>query len=124
MNDDQQKQLAKKQRKAAALEQHRIRLGLEEALASLNGRAMLWHFLALARYGQNAHTGNALNTAFACGEMNVGLQIVALMGDVDPASFVRMQLERMNNELDRNTPDSRGNTSDDGPTGLIATDDD
>lgn len=60
------------------------------------GRKLLWRLLEYGKVGQQPFSPNALNTAFACGELNVGQRILADLTTVDPASYVRMQQEQAN----------------------------
>lgn len=92
MTDD-----ARKQRKAALLEAAKINAGFAAALENPSGRAMLWWILEQAGIFRQPHSANALNTAFACGKKEVGLFLIERLSSVDPAGFVRMQMERIDN---------------------------
>lgn len=107
---------ARKQRKAALLESARINAGLSSALETPHGRAFLWWLLAECGIFAQPHSANALNTAFACGKKEIGLFVLDRITRVDPAGFVRMQAERIENV----------NSSDDGSStaGIVHRDDD
>lgn len=45
------------------------------------GRKFLWHVLDITKFRQQPFTGQALVTSFNCGELNVGLQLQALLED-------------------------------------------
>lgn len=94
MNDEQ---TARKQRKAALLESARINAGVSAALATAHGRAFLWWLLEEAGCFHDQHTSNALNTAYGLGMRAGGLRLLERIALVEPAGFVRMQLERIEN---------------------------
>lgn len=97
LDDRAAQKTASAAKRNALLESARINRGLEESLASKEGRAFLWWLLGIAGYGQQPHTGNALNTAFKCGGLEVANHLLLRIAEVDPAGFVRMQLERIEN---------------------------
>lgn len=70
--------------------------GLRECMRSPSGRKFLWWLLEIGKVGLQPFTSNALNTAFQCGELNVGNQILAKILEVDPAVYVQMQQENLN----------------------------
>lgn len=94
MNDER---TDRKQRKAALLEAAKINAGLSSALDTSHGRSFLWWMLEQTALFQQPHSGNALNTAFACGKKEIGLLLLERLTLVDPAGFARMQLERIQN---------------------------
>jgi hypothetical protein len=51
--------------------------GLLQLMKSTQGRAWLFHLIELCGPGQNPFTSDALRTAFNCGELNIGNQLVA-----------------------------------------------
>lgn len=79
------------------------RFEIEEAyrglLKSKAGRKLLGYFLEITKFMQQPFNGQALGTAFACGEQNVGKRILADMLEIEPDSFVKLMKER--NDLDR-----------------------
>lgn len=57
-------------------------------------RRYLWWLLAISNaIGNNAFTSNALTTAFACGEQNIGQQVLAHMLEVAPDGFLTLMKE-------------------------------
>lgn len=116
IDDRAAKRAAETTRKAAILESAKINRGLEEILSSREGRTFLWWLLGEAGFGQQPHTANALNTAFNCGKLEVANYLLARIALVDPAGFVRMQAERIENV-------NSGN-DDTASAGTIARDDD
>lgn len=106
----------RKAKTLAKLEKSKIDSFLASALADPFGRKYLWWLLEITRVTTNPHSGNALQTSFNCGEMNIGQQILAHIIEVDPAGYVRMQQERANehasNTDDADPDDSRGDDSD------------
>jgi hypothetical protein len=88
---------SRRQRKAALLEDAKIKAGVSATMDTAHGRAFLWWLLAECGVFHQSHSPNALNTAFACGKREVGLLLIERIGSVDPAGFVRMQMERIEN---------------------------
>jgi hypothetical protein len=54
------------------------------------GRKMLWWLLQIGKVGQQPFSNNALQTAFACGELNVGQQILDRITSVSPEGYLEM----------------------------------
>lgn len=67
---------------------------VQTLLENYSGRKFLWHLLTISKIGQNPHTGEALSTAFACGELNIGQQILAHIIEVSPSGYIQMQREQ------------------------------
>lgn len=63
-------------------------------LRTTTGRKFLSYILEISKFMQQPFTGSALNTAFACGEQNVGKRVLADMMEVDPDAFVTLLKER------------------------------
>lgn len=63
-------------------------------LATQPGRRFISYLLEISKFMQQPFTGQALTTAFACGEQNVGKRILADMLEVDPEAFVTLMRER------------------------------
>ncbi|HEY9155578.1 MAG TPA: hypothetical protein VIM69_10625 [Opitutaceae bacterium] len=82
------------------------RFEVEEAYRALlktpTGRKFLSYLLEITKFMQQPFTGSALNTAFACGEQNVGKRVLADMMEVDPEAFVTLIKERNNVHSQRN----------------------
>jgi hypothetical protein len=77
------------------------------AVTTREGREYIYWLLELARMGRNPFTSNALTTAFACGELNVGQQVQAHLIEVAPNAFLKMlaekEEERLNARSDTDT---------------------
>lgn len=56
-------------------------------------RMFLWWLLTIGRVGTQPYTRNALDTAFGCGELNVGQQIFNRILSVSPEGYVEMSKE-------------------------------
>lgn len=68
---------------------------IRKILSDSEGRRFLWWLLEIGRVNSQPFTTNAITTAFNCGELNVGNQVLARIVEVDPASYVRMQMEQI-----------------------------
>lgn len=65
--------------------------------ATYEGRTLLNWLLAAGRaLGDSSFRGDPYRTAFACGENNVGLKIMALMISTDPGLFAELLKEQNN----------------------------
>lgn len=76
-------------------------------LSSADGRRFAWLFLEECRVFQQPFNGNALSTAFACGELNVGQRFLAQLTQADPDAFLVMQKENMENARSRHASAQR-----------------
>lgn len=92
-DDPQEAAAQRKQRKAEKLDSISRGLAVRGLLSSPEGRAYLWWLLQIGRYGVQPFAADSERTAFNCGELNVGLQILAHILETDPAGFVRLQEE-------------------------------
>jgi hypothetical protein len=63
------------------------------ALGSREGRIWFWDLLARCGVFRNPWTANALVTAHACGEMNVGQEVLAEVTRLVPDYFATMLKE-------------------------------
>ncbi len=100
----------RKARKFEARIQQEIDNATRALLQSGDGRQFLWWLLEIGRYGQVPFTGNALTTAFQCGELNVGQQLLAQLTSVDPEGFLNLLKERND---DRHDEPNRDDDTDD-----------
>lgn len=82
-----------------AQDRFEIQEAYRKLMSSKAGRKLLGHFLEISKFMQQPFNGQALTTAFACGEQNVGKRILADMLEIDPDSFVKLIKER--NDADR-----------------------
>jgi hypothetical protein len=76
------------------------------ALETREGREYIYWVLELTKLGRNAFTSNALTTAFACGEQNVGQQVQAHIIEVAPNAFLKMLAEKEEERLNAVRPDT------------------
>jgi hypothetical protein len=60
------------------------------------GREFAWWLLQVGKYGTQPFNPDALKMAFAAGELNVGMAIVGRLTSIDPAAYLRMQQEQLN----------------------------
>jgi len=100
----------RKARRYEKLDEDAINKATTALLRSPDGRKFVGWLLDITRYGQQPFTGNALSTAFACGELNVGQQFLARATDVDPEGFLAFLKERAHDD-DARTLDLNGTTS-------------
>lgn len=80
----------------------KIDSAVSNAISRADGRKLLWWLLQIGRIGQQPYANNALNTAFACGELNVGQQILDRIISVSPEGYVKMMVESENERKERN----------------------
>lgn len=97
-----------------------INSAFEALLKAPNGRKVLWWLLQIGRVGQQPFANNALQTAFGCGELNVGQQVLDRITSVSPEGYLDMMKEmadersRRDNELNSlRQSDDVGDTPDD-----------
>lgn len=78
-----------------------------------NGRKFLWWLFQITEsIGVTAFTGNALTTAYKCGQQDVGHQILAHLTEVAPDGFLTMMKE---NADERSTRDLTSESAGAGP---------
>lgn len=65
------------------------------------GRKLLWWLLQIGRVGAQPFVQDPLITAFNCGELNIGQQVLARLISVDPQGYVTMQTEHANEHVQR-----------------------
>lgn len=92
-DDAEARALQRKQTKDAKLDKTLRGLAVRDLLASDAGRAYIWWLLTITKYGVNPFAADSDRTSFNCGELNIGLQILAHLLEVDPAGFIRLQQE-------------------------------
>ena len=71
----------------------RVNSAIANAIERPEGRKFLWWLLEIGRIGMQPYANNALNTAFNCGELNVGQRILDRIISVSPEGYVRMMKE-------------------------------
>jgi hypothetical protein len=95
--DDKPAELLKrKQQQLASAQAVRVESAIKKASVDSDLRELFWWLLSITRVSGQPFTTNALTTAFNCGELNVGQQVLAKLIEVDPAIYVRMQQEHQN----------------------------
>lgn len=92
------KSTVQKQRDAAKVEKLAIDSSCEHLLSTREGRTYLWWLLRIGRVGAQPFTTNALTTAFGCGELNIGQQILAHIIEVNPAGYALMIQEKADDD--------------------------
>jgi len=61
-------------------------------LQTLQGRRLIWRYLALCGVFRTSFTGNS-HTFFNEGERNIGLKLLADVNEADPESYLKMMKE-------------------------------
>lgn len=70
--------------------------GLLQLMKSVQGRAWLYSIIELCGPGQNPFSPDALRTAFNCGELNIGNQLVAQCHACSTELYLVMMKENQN----------------------------
>jgi hypothetical protein len=70
--------------------------GLRHLLSSYAGRRYFWLLLEQCGVFRNPFNGNALATAFAAGEQNVGQRLLAHLMETEAEAFSILQKENVN----------------------------
>lgn len=89
--------------------------GLKQTGRTIEGRAFLWNILRLTgAIGQNPYAGTPTDTAFRCGEQNIGQRLLAHIMEVDHTIYLMMMKENVNEWRTDRDPDAgdAGNTPD------------
>lgn len=86
---------------------------IKAALETREGREYVYWILELGKMGRNPYSGNALSTAFACGELNVGQQIQAHIIEVAPNEFLKLLAEKEEERLNAVRSDSDADSDSD-----------
>lgn len=98
--------------------QRQVNIEIDAAIAHLlkmrEGRRFLWWLLQIGKVNQQPFTMDARTTAFNCGELNVGQQVLARITLVQPAGYLQMQEENLNeyNARVRADADARTDSAD------------
>lgn len=91
------KRQGEKDRKEAALQKEIRRKVVQNLYATYEGRALLWWLLQVGKaIGVNPFRGDPNATAFICGEMNIGQQIMAFLIECNPTAFADLMKEKEN----------------------------
>lgn len=96
------------------LKEDELKIGsaVGKALANVEGRKFLWWLLEIGKIGNQPYAGNALNTAFACGELNVGQRILDRIISVSPEGYLIMMKENADERKERDAELDLGGTVD------------
>lgn len=78
-----------------------IESAVSKMVADSEGRKFLWWLLEIGRIGMQPFAGNALATAFACGELNVGQRILDRIISVSPEGYLTMMKENNDERKER-----------------------
>lgn len=70
--------------------------GLRQIMSSVQGRVWLFDLIKTCGPGQNPFTPDALRTAFNCGELNIGNQLVAQCHACSTELYLVMMKENQN----------------------------
>jgi len=79
----------------------KIDSAISQAIENAEGRKFLWWLLEIGRVGLQPYAANALNTAFNCGEMNVGQRILDRIISVSPEGYLQMMRENNDERKER-----------------------
>lgn len=104
-NEQSERALLRTKKKESERVESLVRLGVRDCSGTSQGRTLLWRLLQIGRVDENPYRANALETAFNCGEANVGLQIKALIFEVDPEIYITMMKENEANARSRSSDD-------------------
>lgn len=63
-------------------------------MSTPQGRKFLWHLLDLGKWNSQPYSGRRELTDFACGELNVGLQIHSHLVETDVDGYLQMLKDR------------------------------
>jgi hypothetical protein len=99
--------LQRAQEKVARREKTLEDQALSKLLADVSGRQLLWWLLRIGKVSANPYSLDPYQTAFACGELNVGNQILARIVETEPAGYLQMMKDQEDARRERNTPDER-----------------
>ena len=97
----------------------KIDSALSKTLVDPEGRKFLWWLLQIGRIGMQPYARNALDTAFTCGELNVGQQVLDRIITVSPDGYVLMMKESESERKERDGQlalEANGTGTSDGPT--------
>ncbi len=100
-----------------ALEKYNANLSAEvdktfqELTKSHSGRSLLWWLLQIGRVNLQPFSSSAERTAFNCGELNVGNQILAKLIEVSPEGYLSMMKEKQSERSALNDPSNNGTGS-------------
>lgn len=74
-----------------------LRINTRELLKTKVGKDFIWHVLSLCDLYGSHFTGNS-STFFNEGKRSIGLEVLALLEDVDKTAYPRLLLDRIKGE--------------------------
>lgn len=89
----------------ASEDKESIDSAIDALLKAPNGRKALWWLLEIGQIGRQPFSTDPHRTAFECGQLNVGQQVLARITSVSPEGYMNMMKEmadersRRDNEL-------------------------
>ncbi len=89
-----EERLKREQEKLAKIDDQRIDRAFMQLLDNPEGQQFVWWLLQIGRVGNQPFTSDPAITAFNCGELNVGNQILARLISVSPQGYVNLQTIR------------------------------
>lgn len=66
---------------------------LAMVLSTIQGRRLMWRWLAMTGLFQNPFSTNAMSMSFNAGQMNVGQRLLAEINRVSPEAYILMMRE-------------------------------
>lgn len=90
---------ARQQKKFEELERADVDRALGDLFKTPHGRRALWWLLQIGKVGTQPFQLDPHATAFQCGELNVGQQLLARLVEVNPIGYAEMQMERQNESV-------------------------
>lgn len=100
--DAELRKLIKKQGEFGKLDRLAQEDGLKALVGTYEGRKYFWWILTISRaIGQNAFSGDPVQTAFNCGMQNVGQMILANLMEVHPDAYLKMMKENSDEQRTR-----------------------
>lgn len=94
MDERQEKKAYRATKKLEDLHKYERDQFMIAALGTPEGRSYFYWLLEICHIGHQPYNGNALDTAFRCGELNVGQLVQSHLISVSPDSFLKMLKEK------------------------------
>lgn len=113
----------KLQKQWAELDNEQIDAAIAALLEHRHGRRLLWWLLQIGGVGGQPFARNALDTAFNCGTLNVGNQVLDRLIFVSPQGYVNMMKENADERSERDAALARANADVRSDTGTDDADD-
>lgn len=85
---------AREQQRFAEYDEAQINRAMLELLETEQGQKFLWWLLQIGQYGMQPFAADPLKTAFNCGELNIGNQVMLRICEVNPTGFAQLQENR------------------------------